>query len=168
PFEWMSNCLTSGLLPVEATDLYARPAYSPGHEGPNFRASRAGTAPWQDRRVTDDADEAGVARRETDPATTVRANRGWWDGDADDYQAEHGAFLGDADFVWCPERLREADAHLLGDVRGRDVLEVGCGAAMCARWLATRGARPIALDLSAGMLRHARAGNQRTGIAVPL
>jgi SAM-dependent methyltransferase len=111
---------------------------------------------------------AGVTRRDEPAAPTVRANRGWWDGDADAYQAEHGAFLGDADFVWCPERLREADAHLLGAVAGRRILEVGCGAAMCSRWLVGAGARPVAFDLSAGMLRHARAGADRTGIDVPL
>jgi ubiquinone/menaquinone biosynthesis C-methylase UbiE len=109
-----------------------------------------------------------VGRRVTDAQSTVRANRRWWDGDADAYHAEHGAFLGDADFVWCPERLREADAHLLGDVRDRDVLEIGCGAAMCSRWLARQGARVMASDLSAGMLRQARAAAERTGIDVPL
>ena len=41
--------------------------------------------------------------------------------------------------------------------RGRRVLEVGAGSAPCARWLAGQGARPVALDLSAGMLRHAAA-----------
>ena len=111
---------------------------------------------------------AGVGRREEDAASTVRANRRWWDSEADAYHAEHGTFLGDADFVWCPENLREADAHLLGDVRGRRVLEVGCGAAMCSRWLAQQGARPVAFDLSAGMLRHARDTARRTGIEVPL
>ncbi len=111
---------------------------------------------------------SGVGRREAGAAETVRANRGWWDADADDYHTEHGAFLGRADFVWCPEQLVEADAQLLGDVDGLRVLEVGCGAAMCSRWLRGRGARPVALDLSAGMLRHARAGARATGIDVPL
>ena len=114
---------------------------------------------------------AGVTRRAQDGPSTVRANRRWWDADADAYHAEHGAFLGDADFVWCPEALREQDARLLGDpdeLRGRRVLEVGCGAAMCSRWLAARGVRAVAFDLSTGMLRHARAGNERTGIEVPL
>ncbi|HJQ42638.1 MAG TPA: class I SAM-dependent methyltransferase [Jatrophihabitantaceae bacterium] len=109
-----------------------------------------------------------VARRHTDAAASVRANRWWWDSEADDYHAEHGAFLGDADFCWCPENLREADAHLLAPVTGRKVLEVGCGAAMCSRWLAAQGAHPVAFDLSRGMLRHAAAGNARTGIDVPL
>ena len=102
---------------------------------------------------------------EVSPAESVRANRRWWDGDADAYQAEHGAFLGDADFCWCPEGLRESDAHLLGPVRGRRVLEVGCGAAQCARWLAAEGAYPVAFDLSAGQLAHAtRLG--RDGLAL--
>ena len=111
---------------------------------------------------------ADVGRRPADSAASARANRQWWDVDADDYHAEHGAFLGVADFVWCPENLREQDAHLLGDVRSRRVLEVGCGSAMCSRWLAQQGARPVAFDLSAGMLRHARHGAQQTGIDVPL
>jgi SAM-dependent methyltransferase len=110
----------------------------------------------------------GVTRREQDAPSTVRANRKWWDTDADSYQAAPGAFLGAADFVWSPERLRESDAHLLGDVAGKVVLEVGCGAAMCSRWLAAAGARPVAFDVSAGMLRHARDGAADTGIDVPL
>jgi SAM-dependent methyltransferase len=36
------------------------------------------------------------------------------------------------------------------------VLEVGCGAAQCARWLREQGAEVIGFDLSAGQLRHAR------------
>ncbi|MHC1562678.1 class I SAM-dependent methyltransferase [Actinomycetospora sp. C-140] len=112
-----------------------------------------------------------MARRAVGPGESSAASRAWWDADADDYQAEHGAFLGDADFVWCPERLREADARLLGDpagLRGRTVLEVGCGAASCSRWLARAGARVVGLDLSAGMLRQAREADRRTGTAVPL
>lgn len=118
--------------------------------------------------MIDSPDAVGVGRRAVDPAATVRANRSWWDRDADAYHLEHGEFLGDADFVWCPERLRESDARLLGEVAGRDVLEVGCGAAMCSRWLAGQGARPVASDVSAGMLRHARLAARRSGVDVPL
>ncbi len=119
--------------------------------------------------VTDGTDgPAGVGRIEADAPSTVRANRSWWDVDADAYHAEHGEFLGLDDFVWCPENLREEDAHLLGDVRGRRILEVGGGGAMCARWLARQGARPVSFDLSAGMLRHARYGGEQTGVEVPL
>ncbi|MFG1777414.1 class I SAM-dependent methyltransferase [Micromonospora sp. NPDC049051] len=113
-------------------------------------------------------DDSRVTRRRVGDAEARRANRRWWDADADDYQAEHGRFLGDLDFVWCPEGVREADVRLLGDLAGRRVLELGCGAAAAARWLATRDARPVALDLSAGMLRHAAQAAARTGVRVPL
>jgi SAM-dependent methyltransferase len=110
----------------------------------------------------------GSERRPAGSAESVAANSAWWDADADDYHVEHGEFLGVADFVWCPESLREEDARLLGDVAGRDVLEVGCGSAPCARWLTAQGARVTALDLSAGMLRYAAAANEATGIDLPL
>jgi SAM-dependent methyltransferase len=111
---------------------------------------------------------AGVARRAVDGPESERASRAWWDADAADYLAEHGRDIGDVEFVWGPEGLREADARLLGDVAGRDVLEVGCGSAPCARWLATAGARPVALDLSGQMLRHGAAIGEATGVRVPL
>ncbi len=111
---------------------------------------------------------AGVTRRDVDIAENRRANRGWWDFDADSYQAEHGAFLGDIGFRWCPEGLTEADAHLLGDVAGKRILEIGCGAAACSRWLATKDARVVAFDLSAGMLRHARLAAASSGVRIPL
>ena len=114
---------------------------------------------------------AGVAHRTAGTDESQRANRAWWDADADDYLAEHGTDIGEVDFLWCPEGLREADARLLGDAAdlvGRRVLEVGCGSAPCARWLATQGAEPVGLDLSGGMLHHAAAQDAATGVAVPL
>jgi SAM-dependent methyltransferase len=110
----------------------------------------------------------GVVKRLVSTADTVAANRRWWDADAADYLAEHADFLGRADFVWCPEGLRESDAGLLGELSGRRVLEVGCGSAPCARWLATQGAWVVGLDLSAGMLRHAAQAARETGLPVPL
>jgi SAM-dependent methyltransferase len=111
---------------------------------------------------------AGVTRCAVSDAAAQRASRRWWDSDADNYQAEHGDFLGDVDFVWCPEGLREADARLLGPLDGCRVLELGCGAASAGRWLVTQGAHAVALDLSAGMLRHAVRAAARTGVRVPL
>ncbi|MCB7137383.1 class I SAM-dependent methyltransferase [Cellulosimicrobium marinum] len=103
------------------------------------------------------------------PATEGgRAGRSWWDANADEYLDEHGDFLGATDFCWCPEGLREHDAHLLGDLAGRRVLEVGSGAAQCSRWLVTQGVQVVATDVSAGMLRTARALDRSTGVHVPL
>jgi SAM-dependent methyltransferase len=104
-------------------------------------------------------DDAVAARRPAGAAESSRANRGWWDRNADEYQREHGGFLGDDRFVWGPEGLDEAAAGLLGDpagLAGKQVLEIGAGAAQCSRWLAARGARPVALDLSLRQLQHAQ------------
>jgi len=114
--------------------------------------------------VTSEQDGARATRRSISTDENRRASRYWWDIDADTYQAEHGEFLGEVDFVWCPEGLREADAGLLGPVDGARVLEVGCGAAAAARWLVTQGASVVAVDLSTGMLRHAVSAAQATGV----
>jgi ubiquinone/menaquinone biosynthesis C-methylase UbiE len=99
-----------------------------------------------------------ATRRPAPPAETATANRTWWDHEATSYYVEHGSFLGDTDFVWGPERLREEDARLLGDPAGQVVLEIGAGSGQCSRWLAAHGATVVATDLSAGMVA--------TGVAV--
>ncbi|WP_075016655.1 class I SAM-dependent methyltransferase [Actinacidiphila rubida] len=103
--------------------------------------------------------EPEATRRIAGTTESSRANRRWWDGNADEYQLEHGRFLGDDRFVWGPEGLDEAQAALLGpaaELKDKAVLEIGAGAAQCSRWLAGQGARPVALDLSRRQLQHAR------------
>lgn len=108
------------------------------------------------------------ARRPVDESETQQANRSDWDLTADEYQAEHGAFLGDARFIWSPEGLDEADIGLLGEVAGKDILEVGCGAAQCSRWLRSRGARAVGFDLSHRQLQHAQRIDGDLGTSVPV
>ncbi|MDI3402916.1 class I SAM-dependent methyltransferase [Streptomyces cavernicola] len=116
--------------------------------------------------------EPEATRRDSGVAESSHANRGWWDRNADEYQGEHGTFLGDDRFVWGPEGLDEVEAELLGpaeDLKGRDVLEIGAGAAQCSRWLAAQGARPVALDLSHRQLQHAlRIDDLRSAAPLPL
>ncbi len=113
-------------------------------------------------------DDAGY--RHVDARSAAQANRDWWSATATEYLAEHGAFLGDADFCWCPEGLRESDAGLLGDIEELGtarVLEVGAGAAQCSRWLRSRGVNGIATDIAQGMLDESKALDEATGIPVP-
>jgi SAM-dependent methyltransferase len=113
--------------------------------------------------------ESGVpVRRPVDQSTSARANRSWWDAEADSYLGAHGSFLGEAGFVWGPEGVTEAAVGLLGDVGGRRVLEVGAGAVQCSRWLLEAGADPVALDVSAVMLQRGRSIGRSTGLSVPL
>ncbi len=63
---------------------------------------------------------------------------------------------------------------LLGDVRGLDILDAGCGPGLYARELVTRGARVMGLDHSGDMVRVARshlgeeAQVRQMDLAVPL
>ena len=106
-------------------------------------------------------------RRAVTEAESRHANGPDWDRYADEYQATHGAFLGDAGFVWGPEGLTEDTAGVLGDVAGRDVLEVGSGAGQCTRWVVARGGRGVGLDLSYRQLQHGRRIDEETGVAAP-
>lgn len=118
--------------------------------------------------MTDQRRPGYAGFRAVPPEDGGRAARGWWDANAAEYLDEHGDFLGADDFLWCPEGLRESDAGLLGDVSGKDVLEVGAGAAQCSRWLHGQGARVVATDVSAGMLAAARDLGGASGVEVPV
>ena len=108
-----------------------------------------------------------VERRAVDESESRHANGPDWDRYADEYQATHGEFLGDAGFVWGPEGFTEVEAGVLGPLDGRDVLEVGSGAGQCSRWVRAQGGRGIGLDLSHRQLQHSRRLDEDTGVAVP-
>jgi SAM-dependent methyltransferase len=57
---------------------------------------------------------------------------------------------------------------VLGDVSGKDMLELGCGAAQWSIALAGLGARPVGLDLSRRQLEHAREAMGEAGVEFPL
>ncbi|MEV6100286.1 class I SAM-dependent methyltransferase [Nocardia sp. NPDC051981] len=131
--------------------------------------------------TTDDARHAeantllgtvGVTRTKVDSQSSQRASRKWWDADAAAYHETHADFLGvdspAGEFVWCPEGLHEGDWHLLGDIAGKRILEIGCGSAPCSRWLASHGAHPVGLDISRAMLDRGLAAMAAGGPRVPL
>jgi len=95
-----------------------------------------------------------------------RINRDFWDADADDYQAEHAEQI--AQRAWGVWAVPEAELRVLGDVRGLDVLEYGCGGAQRAIQLAEDGARVIGLDQSRSQLAHAVRNIGAAGLDVPL
>lgn len=86
----------------------------------------------------------------------VDHNRRFWDADADAYQDVHGATLARTPLAWGVWRVPESELGALGEVAGRDVLELGCGAAQWSAALHHLGARTVALDVSGRQLAHAR------------
>jgi ubiquinone/menaquinone biosynthesis C-methylase UbiE len=70
--------------------------------------------------------------------------------------------------AWGVWQLPESELHVLGDVREKDVLELGCGAAQWSIALHALGARVTGLDNSSVQLEHARALMAQTGTEFPL
>lgn len=70
--------------------------------------------------------------------------------------------------AWGVWSIPEAELNVLGCVEGKDVLELGCGAAEWSMALAQRGARCVGLDLSERQLEHARAAMRERSIDFPL
>jgi SAM-dependent methyltransferase len=99
----------------------------------------------------------------------ARQNRRSWNETADAYQAEHGEFLEvSGGLAWGVWQIPESELHVLDDVRGKDMLELGCGAAQWSIALARAGARPVGLDLSDRQLEHAKTLMARAGVDFPL
>src|SRR5919106_4175436 len=96
------------------------------------------------------------------PSPTEK-NRRHWDEESDAYQRQHGRTLGRNPLAWGVWRIPEEELRVLGDLRGKRVMELGCGAARWSIALAKLGARPMGLDLSGRQLGHARRHIRRAG-----
>jgi ubiquinone/menaquinone biosynthesis C-methylase UbiE len=83
-----------------------------------------------------------------------RAIQSGWDAMSESYQADSRISLDDVHYA--PLGPGERDLQIIGDVRGRRVLELACGAAQNSIALAKWGARVTALDFSALQLEKAR------------
>lgn len=94
-------------------------------------------------------------------------NRTWWDRESDAYQARNAAFIRDG-LAWGVWQIPESELNVLGDVAGKDVLELGCGAAEWSRALTRLGARVTGLDNSPARLERARQANAQAGLDFPL
>lgn len=92
---------------------------------------------------------------------------------------DHQAQQRSATFALQPDRLRFGDDvylkheswiepafRQLGDLKGKQVLDFGCGHGMASVVLARRGARPTAFDLSHGYLEEARQRARANDVAV--
>lgn len=95
-------------------------------------------------------------------------NRAYWDRTSDEYQERHREFINRPELRWGVWQIPESELKVLGDVAGKDVLELGCGAAQWSILLAKQGARPVGLDNSERQLEHARDAMAEAGVEFPL
>jgi SAM-dependent methyltransferase len=100
--------------------------------------------------------------------SSAEHNRAFWDRQSDEYQERHRDFINRPEPRWGMWQVPEAELQVLGDVAGKDVLELGCGAAQWAVLLAQQGARLVGLDNSERQLEHARERMAAAGVDFPL
>lgn len=101
--------------------------------------------------------------------THLIRNRRWWEAQSDAYQEKNGGMLADSGgMAWGVWQIPERELNVLGDVRGKTILEFGCGAAQWSIALAKADARPTGLDFSRRQLEHARTLMRAAGVDFPL
>jgi SAM-dependent methyltransferase len=111
------------------------------------------------------------ARVEHDPMLPehVAENRAHWDGRAHEWVDAGERSWAQDEPVWGTWRVPEADVEMLPpNMRGLDAIELGCGTAYVAAWMARRGARVVGIDNSEKQLETARRLAERHGIDLTL
>ena len=99
----------------------------------------------------------------------ARRNRELWTQANADYTGEAAArSWSQEEITWGVFAVAERDVRVLPDVRGLDVVELGCGTAYVSAWLARRGARPVGIDVTPAQLETARALQREHALEFPL
>ena len=84
--------------------------------------------------------------------TSIQDNRRHWNLNSRAYQDDHNPQIGAAPRLWGMFAIPDAQLRALGDVTGKRVLELGCGAGQWSRALAAEGAVVVGFDLSEAQL----------------
>ncbi|MBA3365762.1 MAG: class I SAM-dependent methyltransferase [Actinobacteria bacterium] len=96
-------------------------------------------------------------------------NRTLWTRVNAEYTAEHASEAWAREEVeWGMFSVPERAVQVLGDVAGKDVVELGCGTAYFSAWLARLGARPVGVDVTPAQLETARRCQEQFGLRFPL
>ncbi|MFC9795460.1 class I SAM-dependent methyltransferase [Streptomyces sp. NPDC127584] len=88
---------------------------------------------------------------------SIPANRRLWNRISGAYQHAHDPQIGASPRLWGMYSVPDAHLGVLGDVAGKRVLELGCGAGQWSRSLAAEGADVVGIDLSEAQLAAAAA-----------
>jgi len=98
----------------------------------------------------------------------VAANRASWDARADDWSEGGRERWAEGPMRWGTWEVPEDEVHLLPEVDGLDVVELGCGTAYFSSWLVRRGAHAVGLDNSGNQLAIAVHFQHEFGVSFPL
>jgi SAM-dependent methyltransferase len=103
------------------------------------------------------------------PPDHVHLNRAYWDAQAAEYYVEAGRrSWASQEPNWGIWSVSESRLKVLPDVKGLDVIELGCGTAYWSAWLARKGAQVVGIDNSPAQLAGARQYQKEFGLEFPL
>lgn len=88
----------------------------------------------------------------------------WWDSVSNNYQ--EGSKIRSDSVHYGPFAPNEEKLNLLGNVRGKKILEIGCGGGQCSIAFARRGAECTGLDISKEQLKFAGGLARRNKVSV--
>jgi SAM-dependent methyltransferase len=94
--------------------------------------------------------------------------RKMWNADAPDWVASGRAAWERRSPDWGMWGVPEDEVHILPDVRGLDVIDLGCGTGYWCAWFARLGASPVGLDVSEAQLETARTLQREHDLDFPL
>jgi SAM-dependent methyltransferase len=116
--------------------------------------------------------KARIARAAKKPAVLpdyIARNRAAWTKSNARYTARSARESWGQDVHWGPFHVPETEVHALPDVRGLDVIELGCGTAYFGAWLKKRGARRVVgVDVTPAQLATARKLDKEFGLGLEL
>ena len=118
--------------------------------------------------LADGADLEGAQGLGVRLSAHAERNRAVWAGLANEFAELGRRNWAKPEIEWGIWDLPEAKLGLLGNVAGKDVVELGCGTAYLSAWLARRGARPVAVDVTPEQLATARALQDEHRLSFPL
>lgn len=83
----------------------------------------------------------------------TKETKKWWEGASKGYQNECKIPV---DIHYGPGSPNEKHFKLLGNLKGKKILEIGCGGAQCGIAMAKKGAKVIGIDISEEQLKFAK------------
>lgn len=140
--------------------IQPRPVTSPvvdRHTSEPFRQTMGREPAARAAQCPDGVDRSRQAVLES-AVDSIPANRRFWNRISSAYQHEHDPQIGATPRLWGMYSIPDAHLHALGDITGKRVLELGCGAGQWSRALAAEGAAVVGLDLSEAQLAAAAGG----------
>jgi ubiquinone/menaquinone biosynthesis C-methylase UbiE len=89
----------------------------------------------------------------------------WWEENSKSFQDEAEVPVG---ISYGPGMPTEKKLNLLGNVRKKNVLEIGCGGAQCGIGFAKQGAKVIGMDISEEQLKYAKRLSEKNNVKITL